>query len=161
MFVLSAHPCANCPPVQRRLVPESELADSHSRFRTIEGIKVHYRVEYPPQGADAEATNIAAVHCYHGFGANTFSWSFTQVCYLLACQTTCSISVWVAYNMAEMTTHIPAMLPCLLIDCDVHAGSAGSPTLCNSHSARHAGLWPHTAVCTCNVLSAHMQHVAE
>jgi hypothetical protein len=71
--------------VQRRLVPESELADSHSRFRTIEGIKVHYRVEHPPQGASAKASSVAAVHCYHGFGANTFSWSFTQVGHLLAC----------------------------------------------------------------------------
>jgi hypothetical protein len=66
--------------MQRRLVPETELADSHSRFRTVEGVEVHYRVENPPPSASAKASNIAAVHCYHGFGANTFSWSFTQVC---------------------------------------------------------------------------------
>ena len=46
---------------------------------------MHYRVEYPPQSATAEASNIAAVHCYHGFGANTFSWSFTQVGIAVTC----------------------------------------------------------------------------
>lgn len=72
--------------LQKRLVPEAELAGPHSRFRTLEGIKVHYTVEQPPQGASStgssnssSSSSIAAAHCYHGFGANTFSWSFVQV----------------------------------------------------------------------------------
>ena len=91
---------------------ETELADSHSRFRTVEGVKVHYRVEYPPPSTSARASNIAAVHCYHGFGANTFSWSFTQVRVCLAQSDACANGVeysYIAQILLDMwRCHLPS-----------------------------------------------------
>lgn len=60
---------------------ETDLAGPHSRFREQEGVKVHYTVETPPSAASDRQNDgvIVAAHCYHGFGANTFSWSFAQV----------------------------------------------------------------------------------
>lgn len=50
---------------------EQELKDYDSVFRDLCGTAVHYKL--------AQAINPAhpvALHCYHGFGANTFSWSY-------------------------------------------------------------------------------------
>lgn len=50
---------------------EQELKDHDSVFRDLCGTAVHYKL--------AQAVNPAhpvALHCYHGFGANTFSWSY-------------------------------------------------------------------------------------
>ena len=68
-----------CTQQQKRLVAEHELAGRHSRFTTLEGVQVHHTVEKPPPDSHSYDSSIAAAHCYHGFGANTFSWSFTQV----------------------------------------------------------------------------------
>ena len=57
--------------MQDRLLAEKELKDDDSIFRNVCGTAVHYKL--------AQAINKAqplALHCYHGFGANTFSWSY-------------------------------------------------------------------------------------
>lgn len=56
---------------QDRLMAEQELKDHDSMFRDVCGTAVHYKL--------AQAIDTAkplALHCYHGFGANTFSWSY-------------------------------------------------------------------------------------
>lgn len=50
---------------------EQELKDCDSVFRELHGTAVHYKLA---QGLDP--AHPTAVHCYHGFGANTFSWSY-------------------------------------------------------------------------------------
>lgn len=54
-----------------RLVSARELADKDSKFAEVEGVSVHYKVHSPPSPR-------AALHCYHGFGANTGSWAPVQ-----------------------------------------------------------------------------------
>ncbi|DBA94868.1 TPA: hypothetical protein ACH3X1_002404 [Trebouxia sp. C0004] len=56
---------------QDRLMAEQELKDHDSVFRELHGTAVHYKLA---QGLDT--AHPTAVHCYHGFGANTFSWSY-------------------------------------------------------------------------------------
>ncbi|KAL0049992.1 hypothetical protein WJX82_002227 [Trebouxia sp. C0006] len=56
---------------QDRLMAEQELKDHDSVFRELHGTAVHYKLA---QGLDT--AHPIAVHCYHGFGANTFSWSY-------------------------------------------------------------------------------------
>ncbi len=53
---------------------EAELADPDSRFKVLDGVAVHYKVA---NGAAGSAPKLA-VAMYHGFGANTFSWSFVD-----------------------------------------------------------------------------------
>ena len=55
-----------------RLVDARDLGDRDSKFADIEGVSVHYKVHAP------SAFPRAAVHCYHGFGANTGSWAPVQ-----------------------------------------------------------------------------------
>ena len=50
---------------------EQELKDHDSVFRELQGTAVHYKLA---QGLNP--AHPTAVHCYHGFGANTFSWSY-------------------------------------------------------------------------------------
>lgn len=50
---------------------EQELKDHDSVFTELHGTAVHYKLA---QGLDT--AHPTAVHCYHGFGANTFSWSY-------------------------------------------------------------------------------------
>jgi len=59
------------PLLQDRLMAEQELKDHDSVFRELHGTAVHYKLA---QGLDT--AHPTAVHCYHGFGANTFSWSY-------------------------------------------------------------------------------------
>ena len=49
---------------------ESELGDEDSRFAKLHGINVHYKAFGPSSGSPK-----AAIHCFHGFGANTASWT--------------------------------------------------------------------------------------
>lgn len=56
---------------QGRLMAEQELKDCDSVFRELHGTAVHYKLA---QGLNP--AHPTAVHCYHGFGANTFSWSY-------------------------------------------------------------------------------------
>lgn len=83
--IITRHDAETSDMSQKRLVGEADLAGAHSRFRPLEGVKVHYTVEAPPQRSangknpDRPRGGVAAAHCYHGFGANTFSWSFVQV----------------------------------------------------------------------------------
>ncbi|KAL0041381.1 hypothetical protein WJX79_001388 [Trebouxia sp. C0005] len=56
---------------QDRLMAEQELKDHDSVFTELHGTAVHYKLA---QGLDT--AHPTAVHCYHGFGANTFSWSY-------------------------------------------------------------------------------------
>lgn len=61
--------------IQDHLLAEQELKDHDSVFRDLCGTAVHYKL--------AQAINRAhpvALHCYHGFGANTFSWSYVYKC---------------------------------------------------------------------------------
>lgn len=58
--------------MKARLVDARDLADQDSKFTELDGVSVHYKVHScggPP---------AAAVHCYHGFGANTGSWDPVQ-----------------------------------------------------------------------------------
>lgn len=63
--------------LQALQVPEKELADADSRFRDINGIEVHYNAANSLAAAPPGATPLG-VALYHGFGANTFSWSFVN-----------------------------------------------------------------------------------
>ena len=60
--------------VQARQVSEAELADEDSRFKVLDEVAVHYKVA---NGAAGSAPELG-VAMYHGFGANTFSWSFVD-----------------------------------------------------------------------------------
>ena len=57
--------------MQGRLAAEQELKDEDSVFRDLRGTTVHYKLA---QGIQPD--NPLAMHFYHGFGANTFSWSY-------------------------------------------------------------------------------------
>ncbi|GBF87482.1 hypothetical protein Rsub_00193 [Raphidocelis subcapitata] len=54
---------------------EADLGDPDSRFHTHDNLQVHVKVKSPPAAAGPPA---AALHCYHGFGSNTWSWSLVQ-----------------------------------------------------------------------------------
>ena len=57
-------------------MPEAELADADSCFRSVNGVTVHYKAaNYSAQNRSGV---IRAIAMYHGFGANTFSWSFAD-----------------------------------------------------------------------------------
>mmetsp|Transcript_7462 Transcript_7462/g.21080 ORF Transcript_7462/g.21080 Transcript_7462/m.21080 type:complete len:535 (-) Transcript_7462:143-1747(-) len=64
--------------LQERMTSERELSDPDSQFAKVLGVDVHYKRK--------EGTRLAAegkppaffVHCYHGFGANVFSWAMCQ-----------------------------------------------------------------------------------
>ncbi|CAL8467707.1 g7245 [Coccomyxa elongata] len=58
-------------------VPEAELADADSCFRSVNGVTVHYKAANYAS-AQAHSGAIPAIATYHGFGANTFSWSFVD-----------------------------------------------------------------------------------
>ncbi len=58
-------------------VPEAELADADSSFRSLNGVTVHYKAANYAS-AQAHSGAILAIALYHGFGANTFSWSFVD-----------------------------------------------------------------------------------
>ncbi|CAK0764500.1 hypothetical protein CVIRNUC_003164 [Coccomyxa viridis] len=60
-------------------VTEAELADGDSKFRELDGLTVHYKAAAPPGGAAKAAGGApCGLAMYHGFGANTFSWSFVD-----------------------------------------------------------------------------------
>ena len=60
-------------------VTEAELADGDSKFRELDGLTVHYKAAAPPGGlAKAAGGAPCGLAMYHGFGANTFSWSFVD-----------------------------------------------------------------------------------
>lgn len=80
-----------------RQVGEEQLAcPLNSNFTDVDGVRIHYTIEQPArtknQGdSDVEkmintesttptttTTTAAAVHCLHGFGASSYSWSFVQ-----------------------------------------------------------------------------------
>ena len=62
--------------LQARLLSVQELGNVDSQFKTISDMDVHYTLQVPADaGSKAEAT---AVHCYHGFGANTASWAYMR-----------------------------------------------------------------------------------
>lgn len=71
----------------KRLLEESDLGGAHSKFRQLMGLKVHYTTETAASDRQTDSQTerqtastaaVSAVHCYHGFGANSWSWSFTQ-----------------------------------------------------------------------------------
>lgn len=55
--------------LQARLVQEASLGDAASKFAMVEGVTVHYKCARPASGHLQ-----AAIHCFHGFGANTGTW---------------------------------------------------------------------------------------
>ena len=65
--------------LQALQVTEAELADGDSKFRELDGLTVHYKAATPP-GSPAKASGgqPCGLAMYHGFGANTFSWSFVD-----------------------------------------------------------------------------------
>lgn len=52
---------------------EEELAQPNSRFFNVDGAKIHVTVEKPSDNCIG-----GMVHCVHGFGSHTFSFSFIQ-----------------------------------------------------------------------------------
>jgi len=50
----------------------TELGDPDSKFTTLENLLVHVKTK---EGKDV---GPLGVHCYHGFGSNTWSWSKVQ-----------------------------------------------------------------------------------
>ncbi|KAI8475513.1 MAG: Alpha/Beta hydrolase protein [Monoraphidium minutum] len=56
---------------------ETDLGDPDSRFHTHNNLQVHVKVK-APAAAGAGGAPAAALHCYHGFGSNTWSWSLVQ-----------------------------------------------------------------------------------
>jgi hypothetical protein len=73
---------------------EADLGDPDSRFRDLGNLLVHVKVQagraLPPPVAQTPAAAryappaatgrgaVPALHCYHGFGSNTWSWSLVQ-----------------------------------------------------------------------------------
>ena len=57
---------------------EAELADEDSKFREIDGLAVHYKAAAPPAARTGTHGPPCGLAMYHGFGANTFSWSFVD-----------------------------------------------------------------------------------
>ena len=55
---------------------EAELADGDSKFVELNGLTVHYKAAAPPVASKDTAGRPCGMAMYHGFGANTFSWSF-------------------------------------------------------------------------------------
>eukprot|EP00884_Botryococcus_braunii_P016848 jgi/Botrbrau1/3847/Bobra.0183s0072.1 len=59
-----------------KLKAEVELKDLDSRFRNVDGINVHYKVEQANRAVGDGRAKPLAVAAYHGFGANTGSWEY-------------------------------------------------------------------------------------
>ena len=57
---------------------EAELADEDSKFREFDGLTVHYKAAAPPAPKSDVHETPCGLAMYHGFGANTFSWSFVS-----------------------------------------------------------------------------------
>lgn len=64
--------------LQALQVTEAELADGDSKFKELGGVTVHYKVAAPGGAAKASGGKPCGLAMYHGFGANTFSWSFVD-----------------------------------------------------------------------------------
>ena len=64
--------------MQALQVTEAELADKDSRFRVFDGLTVHYKAAAPPAAAPGAHETPCGLAMYHGFGANTFSWSYVD-----------------------------------------------------------------------------------
>lgn len=64
--------------MQALQVTEAELADSDSKFRELDGLTVHYKAAAPPAASAGARGGPCGLAMYHGFGANTFSWSFVD-----------------------------------------------------------------------------------
>ena len=59
--------------MQARLLSVADLSNDDSCFKNIGGIDVHYTLQNAPA---VESPKVTAVHCFHGFGANTASWAY-------------------------------------------------------------------------------------
>jgi hypothetical protein len=57
---------------QARLVPASAAADPDSKFASVDGLDVHYKLS--EWDSDSDVSTRIVVSCVHGFGANTYSW---------------------------------------------------------------------------------------
>ena len=55
-----------------------EAADPDSKFEKVQDITIHYKLAMPKEEKDDFAEEKSpvelAIHCAHGFGANTYSW---------------------------------------------------------------------------------------
>ena len=65
---------------------ERDLAGSDAHYLAQGSCEVHYTLRLPPPAPDpgggasaAAAPPGVALHCLHGFGASTYSWSLVQV----------------------------------------------------------------------------------
>ena len=65
-------------PLQARLLSVEELRTADSRFSRLGNVGVHYTLQAPQAKVHAGAAAATAVHCYHGFGANTASWAYMR-----------------------------------------------------------------------------------
>lgn len=64
--------------LQALQVTEAELADGDSKFRELGGLTVHFKAAAPGSLPKAPGRAPCGLAMYHGFGANTFSWSFVD-----------------------------------------------------------------------------------
>ncbi len=64
--------------LQGLLRSERDLAAENSKFLSVNGVEVHYIAEHPPIVASQPPQQRIGIHCYHGFGAGLYSWSFVQ-----------------------------------------------------------------------------------
>lgn len=74
---MQQHPEKSCC-MQALQVTEAELADDDSKFRDFDGLTVHYKTAAPPAARSGAHEAPCGLAMYHGFGANTFSWSFVS-----------------------------------------------------------------------------------
>ena len=61
--------------MQARLLSVAQLRNADSHFKPIGNMDVHYTLQAPAKSNQAAPM---AVHCYHGFGANTASWAYMR-----------------------------------------------------------------------------------
>lgn len=57
---------------------ESELAGADAQFFDFENVRLHITRSSAPSPSSSSSAPLPVVHCLHGFGASTYSWSFVQ-----------------------------------------------------------------------------------
>lgn len=61
---------------QARLLHATDLRNLDSHFARVGNVDVHYSLQLPRNRH--RAASSSAVHCFHGFGANTASWGYMR-----------------------------------------------------------------------------------
>ena len=64
--------------MQEQQVEEAVLGGPDSKFLSLGDCKVHFTKDSTSRIPSARSGPATAVHCYHGFGANTGSWQYLR-----------------------------------------------------------------------------------